>query len=514
MGIFKNMSKLNKDYNELLEQVLDKKTFSSNIKNILLSMIYKLENAYPDYARVKRHVRSKDEFLLELIDTVKKYCEYIKTVEPDSQEAESLKNHNVLALTNDRERSVLAYPTEISLLYALSDIVPKYFVMENRFIFRSLLQTALVEGYNYNNVSMLQDFNGWSWDNTAKKNTPFISNLIYQNLLCLFGEDYLAYWRNTNSIKVRNIDVLKKKIQELDSNNNYLYETLNLLYKAASEKDRKLLQPDLEKYYKEYLVMQNVEEFQKSIEARKHILSTRMKQIDDISTNPVLLTKDLERRNKGVSPDRKIANINLLLNMLKNEKQELEVKYNELKRLQSPVMYINLRSEYAAYAYIYTNTDSLETAVIKSQIEYLKLYDKKIANDENRDQILDIIYELRYYEKINLNNRRKIESIDKLKTQVDVILKKALTKACNYGIIRILSLNIAMNFDIINLILESNMLDLEDARVELEVLSEDEINVKIYDKDVFEREEVIKFKGTVKDLQVKQRKQIKVFIKA
>ena len=129
-------------------------------------------------------------------------------------------------------------------------------------------------------------------------------------------------------------------------------------------------------------------------------------------------------------------------------------------------------------------------------------------------QILDIIYELRYYEKINLNNRRKIESIDKLKTQVDVILKKALTKACNYGIIRILSLNIAMNFDIINLILESNMLDLEDARVELEVLSEDEINVKIYDKDVFEREEVIKFKGTVKDLQVKQRKQTKVFIKA
>ena len=66
MGIFNKMNKLNKDYNDLLEQVLDKKTFSSNIKNILLSMIYKLEISYPDYARVKRHVRSKDEFLLEL----------------------------------------------------------------------------------------------------------------------------------------------------------------------------------------------------------------------------------------------------------------------------------------------------------------------------------------------------------------------------------------------------------------------------------------------------------------
>ena len=93
-------------------------------------------------------------------------------------------------------------------------------------------------------------------------------------------------------------------------------------------------------------------------------------------------------------------------------------------------------------------------------------------------------------------------------------MKKALIKACNYGIIKILSLNVEMNFDIINLILESNMLDLEDARVELEVISEDQLNVKVYDKDVFEREEIIKFKGTTKDLQVKQNKQVKVFIKA
>ena len=44
-----------KDYNEILEAVLDKKYFSSNIKNLLLNMIYKLEIAYPDYVEIKRN---------------------------------------------------------------------------------------------------------------------------------------------------------------------------------------------------------------------------------------------------------------------------------------------------------------------------------------------------------------------------------------------------------------------------------------------------------------------------
>ena len=50
-------SKLNiKDYNNLLENILEKKSFTEGTKNILLSMLYKIESAYPDYERVKRNV--------------------------------------------------------------------------------------------------------------------------------------------------------------------------------------------------------------------------------------------------------------------------------------------------------------------------------------------------------------------------------------------------------------------------------------------------------------------------
>ena len=90
----KLFSKL-KDYNEILEAVLDKKYFSSNIKNILLSMIYKLEIAYPDYVEIKRNVRNKDDFLEEIIDIIRNYCEHIQIVEPDTKESEILRKNNV-----------------------------------------------------------------------------------------------------------------------------------------------------------------------------------------------------------------------------------------------------------------------------------------------------------------------------------------------------------------------------------------------------------------------------------
>ena len=109
------------DYNLILEKILDSKYFSSNSKSLLLSMVYKIENFYTDYQKVKNINKTKEEFLEKIIDTIKKYCDNIKLVEPDSKDAKILKDNNVLALTNERERSILSYPTEIALLYAISD---------------------------------------------------------------------------------------------------------------------------------------------------------------------------------------------------------------------------------------------------------------------------------------------------------------------------------------------------------------------------------------------------------
>lgn len=140
MGLF---SKL-KDYNIELEEILDNKYFSSNIKSLLLSMIYKLEVSYVDYKEVKRCVRSKEDFLNEIIETIRLYCDNVKSVEPDSDQAKMLISNNVNALTNEKERAILTYPTEIALLYAISEISPKYFYINEEFSLKKVMQNSLV----------------------------------------------------------------------------------------------------------------------------------------------------------------------------------------------------------------------------------------------------------------------------------------------------------------------------------------------------------------------------------
>ena len=180
-----------KDYNAELDTILDKKYFSSNVKNLLLNLVYKLEISYKDFEVVKKCVRTKEEFFNELIENIRLYCDNVKTVEPDSDQAKMLKKHSVNALTNTKERSILCYPTELALLYAISDISPKYFYMDSKILVKNRFQTALVNGYIYNNTEILRDFSGWSWDRTYPRKFEYTDNLIYYNLQVILGEKFL-----------------------------------------------------------------------------------------------------------------------------------------------------------------------------------------------------------------------------------------------------------------------------------------------------------------------------------
>ena len=63
----KIFSKL-KDYNHILDKMLEEKNFSEDAKNLLLSMIYKIENSYNDYAQIKGIFQKQKEFIDDIID--------------------------------------------------------------------------------------------------------------------------------------------------------------------------------------------------------------------------------------------------------------------------------------------------------------------------------------------------------------------------------------------------------------------------------------------------------------
>lgn len=507
----KLFSKL-KDYNEILEAVLDKKYFSSNIKNLWLNMIYKLEIAYPDYIEIKRTVRNKDDFLEEIIDTIKNYCEHIQVVEPETKEAEILKKHKVYALTNDRERSILSYPTEIAFLYAVSDIIPKYFFIENNYIFKNLLQNMLVEGFNYNNVSILLDFNGWSWDNSPKENTPFISNLIYQNILCIFGEKFLYDWRNSSSTRISYLEEFQYSIENLDKRNKYLLEIQKLLYRNASKEEVEKLEPALLEKKEELAKMNNREKYLLDVKNKKRECTNRVQEIDYILNDDDLLIKEFEDFNNKLEDDKKITNIKTFRNMIIRERKECAQKIKDLNDLQNPILYLKRKEALEEIFEVYSNNERLETLITKSQLEFLKLFEKKLNQFTTNSEIIDIIYELRYYKKINISPNKKIEDISKINNAVDAILKKAVTKACKIGILKIISMDIALNFNIIKIALNTNIIELKEINLSFNINKEGKLLVRVFDKDVYEKEEIIDLPNGKKDLEVKQRKMIKLFI--
>ena len=259
----KLFSKL-KDYHSLLEDILDRKTFSSISKSLLLSMIYKIEIAYKDYEKVKVNSISKDEFLTHLLEVIEKYCEHVKTVEPESVQAELLMKHNVEAVTNEKERSILVYPTEQAMLYALADIESKYFFVKRDFPFKDILQKVLVKGYKQNTIEVLENFNGWSWDISSKEQEDCVMNLLYQNLIMIKGEKFLFEWRTDNSAKKDYIQELKRSVKNVTGNDNYYICFCKVLYKIAGKKDKLRIRKQLAEQEIEYeKFLREDEEFRK-----------------------------------------------------------------------------------------------------------------------------------------------------------------------------------------------------------------------------------------------------------
>lgn len=507
MKLFSRM----KDYNEKLEEVLDKKVFSSNVKNLLLSMIYKIETSYGDFQEVKRVVRNQEEYLEEMVSSIQAYCENIKLVEPDSEEAKVLKDHKVLALTNEKERSILSYPTEIALLYAISDIVPKYFYIPNDFIFKKQLQIMLVEGYNYNNLELLTNFNGWSWDLSQKENINFVYNLIYQNLLFILGDKFFTEWRTHSSVKRNFLEETKLYIRSITGNNNFYYKLCSIAYKTSKGKENERIKILLTEKAKELKRMQDREKYLNDSQKQKLKLTKLVEKIDLILNDQDLLAKEYIKANKKFDDDKKIGSIRIYTNMLAKEREKYLNEINDISFILKPMNFLKKKQELEYYERILKNKNSLEEEVIELQKEFLIFLNKKLNKLETRDEIINILYELRYIKNIYIQDGKLVSNIEILNTAIDKIMKKAITKACKLGAIRIISMDIALNYEIIKYALDTKIINLDEIRLCFEK-QDNNLIIKIFDKEVFEKQGKKKVETTKNLLEVRYGRNIRLFI--
>lgn len=506
MGLF---SKL-KDYNLELDEVLDKKTFSSYIKNLLLSMIYKVETSYVDFKEVKRCVRSKEDLLNEIVESVRLYCDNIKTVEPDSDQAKMLIKHKVEALTNSAERSILTYPTEMSLFYAISDISPKYFYINPNFVLRNVLQNTLVNGYNLNNIEILRDFNGWSWDFSYGTDFNYVDNLIYQNLLVILGEKFLYEWRTYGSTRRDFVDEAKKYIKVFTGNEKYFKALFKVLYVKLNAKDREKIDLILASKLKEYRGMQDKEKFYAESREKKQKLEKKLGKIDLALNDNAVLEKEFKRYNAKVEESKQIKSIITYKKRISSERDRIFEQINQISFLLITSNYNKYKSDLKDNLEHYKTKDDVLTVLIELQKEFLNIVDKRLSKMKTRDEIIDVLYELRYYRLLKIHKNYVVSEIDDLEEMIDKIMKKAITLLCKIGAIKIISMDINLNFEIIKYALVTKIIELEQIKISLEIEG-DSVIIRVFDKDVIEkqgRKQLTVSKGT---FEIKPKRKVKLF---
>ena len=506
MGLF---SKL-KDYNLELDEVLDKKTFSSHIKNLLLNMIYKVEVSYPDFKEVKRCVRNREDLLNEIVETVRLYCENIKIAEPDSDQAKMLIKHKVEALTNENERSILTYPTEMSLFYAISDISPKYFYINQDIVLKSVLQNTLVNGYNLNNVEILRDFNGWSWDFSCGTNFNYIDNLIYQNLLVIFGEKFLYEWRTYGSTRRDFIDEAKKYIKIFTGNDKFFKALFKVLYVKLNAKEHEKIDLILAEKMKEYKLMQDKEKFISTSKEKKEKLEKKLGKIDFALSDSVVLEKEFKRFNAKVQEDKQIKSIVTYKKRIIAEREKIFNQINDITYLLISSNYNKRKNDLKDNLEHYKTKDDINTVIIELQKEFLNFLDKKLSKMKTRDELIDVLYELRYYRQLKIDKNHTTCEIEELDILIDKIMKKTITMLCKIGAMKILSMDIGLNFEIIKYALSTKIIELEQIKISYEI-DNDSIIIRIFDKDTIEKQGRKQLKVSKGTFEIKPKRKIKLF---
>ena len=94
-------------------------------------------------------------------------------------------------------------------------------------------------------------------------------------------------------------------------------------------------------------------------------------------------------------------------------------------------------------------------------------------------------------------------------------MKKIVTKACENRIFNVFARNVDLNYWIISRVIDSQIINFETIDISLmkeKVDGQEVISVLIYDNDVLEKKEDIDFEFDKKDLAVRFKKQVSLYV--
>ena len=403
-------------------------------------------------------------------------------------------------------------------LFKLNDT--KMFLDEKYNLIRIALPELLNEGRDINNIEIIRDFNAWSWNTLPSEISNVDCNLIYQNLQILLGFDFLDSWMKLENQK----DLIEKLEEKLKSeyDSDTVDKILDLIYRIAiivcvqrnkSEKTRLLDEKEWDE--QELGKLEDKEKFIIELTNTKKQKAKEIKKIDKMLNNQKLLEEEFEKRNSKLSEYKKIFSVDNLVGTLKKERRKALNEITECNNMLDAKKYVKRKEELDKNVSILREIKNARNKE-KYKIELQKLFIKcleskidKIEDIEQKKEIVQIFSIIRYYNFIVYDEEKFIKDIEALQEEIDRLEEKTIEKLYELKAINPITKDLETDKKIVMPIFNTRIMDLESTSIQT-IKKEKTIEINIYDGDILE----LGFElDNSKDIQVRSKKKIKLFVK-
>ena len=512
-----------KDYNNELEMILEKKSFDESAKNLLLSILYKIETSYKDYEKTKRNVMTKEEYIENFVSMIKNNCNNITICKINSKEENVLGEKTFIV---DKEnKNIICYPIERNLLYCIAKISKKDEIIKKDYpIIGETLSNLINIGNNIETVEPLRDFNGYSWTTVNKEIESISYNLIYQNLRLLLGQEFLEKWIKNKDFIIDYMELFKNRLEEKYGVKNKkdivkVIENLSVLLelKYNTSKRNELEEQKIEVEEKLNKI-NNKEKYIEMITKEKKKLTQKIKIIDETVNNKELLQKEYIKRNEKLPLKKKIFSVRILSKLMQEERNQKIEEIEKLNQLLNPRKFVLYKKEMEQKYQFLKLVDKKEiekeikNMIVKLQKIFLKCYKLKIKEINEKSEIIDCIYEYRYYNLLPFTKDNNINKTKELEKELKEVRRLLLDKAQELKVIIVTSKNKELDDEILKNIFIIRMIDLDNMHIKL-TKEKDQIFIQLFDEEIFEQKVEIKNFANInkKELEIKFNKKIKVF---
>ena len=545
LGIFKNIIK--NDYIYEVEKVLEKKKITNEIRSLVMDTLFKIEETYPNYKRVKVDVLEKKDYIAQIISALKR-VENIEIMYMQEKDVLKCLTKTIIDKNANGYYDITIYHNNLSLLYALQTIIHEEYG-GNEIACSDTFDTILKYGGIYSDIEILRDFSAWNWNRNSIKNMNIYYDIIYRNLLLILGVEKILELKKTKQC----IYFMKKYLLKKYKNKNVekLIDIIKeITFVIGSEEERKLELEANKKIIDMYMAMKDIKKFTQTVNEEKKKNNKLIAKYDKILNSHNVLEREYEEYLKSIEEKKEKTqkaslNLDKMMDALDNndeqnidkiekiptediehfsieifeKRKKLYNKNLELSKIGNPENYVEHKKlledkikHILNYNEVKGNTKKEEELLENLILEYQKIvYDMledRIEVLYTNEEVIDEIYRQRYIRYQNVLKDKYIYQISDLYQKMDKILHLIVDKAMKFEVLERVSEEENTNYAAVSPALKTEILFLED--VKISIYTGKTTLLCIYDGNVLIKE-IELFDVDPKLISIPTKKKIKLF---